>query len=350
MASIIKLPNGKFKATVYLGRDADGKKITKSITRDTERSCRLESNQMEIDYANGKDYRVDNLKLIDWCNEWLEMNENRLSPSTYVTYQIYIDKHYKPYFKNIKLGKLTEIMITRFVNHQLKTLSGTTVRKHIYVLRKILQKAMKGNNPALYVEIPDKSQYVANLPTEKEIETVLNDCRGTKYEIMYLIHSWGGLRRSEICALRWKDIDYKGNTIKIDETTVLGKNGYIDKDETKSSNGQRDVALPDKVFNLLKPMQAGKKLDDKVFGIKPSTLTQHFQDIKGKYKLDITMHNLRHYHASWLMENGIPDQYAAERLGHDVNTLRRIYQLINNKGKVDINKKITDMLDDNNKD
>jgi len=343
MASISKTKSGKFQAVVYLGRDENGKMIRRTITRDREKDVKLEAARMEDAAMNASALNYEKVKVTDWFKDWLNMNENRLSPSTVALYDIYLEAHYKPYFKNLTLGKLTDVHITKFVNEKSRELSGTTVRKMYYPLNKALRAALKWRNPAEHVELPEKNKFTAKLMTDNEVQILLDRLRGTKYEIIILLTSWGGLRRGEIAALTWADIDFKNEVVRINKASTLGREGYVIKDKPKSQHGFREVAYPMGVFDLLQEWQSQSK-GETVFDMKPGSITHWFTKIKKELKLNVRFHDLRHYHSSWLYKQGIPDQQAAKRLGHDIQTLKQIYQHIDVDMKLATDDIIKDLL------
>jgi integrase len=169
--------------------------------------------------------------------KWLELNKESLSPSTYASYLMYVDKHFKPYFKNLKLNQINEIHVKQYINDKLKDLSPTTVRKHFLILRRMLQDVLKHKNPAKDIKPPTKEDYKPHVLTDGEFKKIHDFFKGHKYEPIILLAAWCGLRRGEIFALKWDDIDWEKAILRIDEASCITKEGnYIDK-KPKSKNG-----------------------------------------------------------------------------------------------------------------
>lgn len=328
MASIRKRPNGTYQATIYVGRDANGKQLFKYVTKPTLKECKAAARVIEQEIEEGKFLNVENMRLSTWMDKWLELNKEKLSPSTYVSYKIYVDKHLKPYFKQLKLSQINELHIKQYINDKLKTLSPTTVRKHFFVLREMLQDVLKHKNPARDIKPPAKNDYKPYVLTNEEFEQIHNAFKGHKYEMIILLSAWCGLRRGEIFALKWDDIDWNTATIRVDESRSITDEGvYVDK-SPKSKNGLRIIAVPEYLLDLLaKYRKSQKEINPRIFNIRPDQCSSYFAEQIKKHKLPpVRFHDLRHYHASWLYEQGIPDQYAAKRLGHDIYILKSIYQ------------------------
>ena len=99
MASITKRPNGSYQAVIYVGRDDDGKKIRRTVTKTGLRECKLAAKEIEKELEDQNFSNVRNIGVVAWIDEWLEMNKTRLSPSTHATYKLYLKVHYAPFFK-----------------------------------------------------------------------------------------------------------------------------------------------------------------------------------------------------------------------------------------------------------
>lgn len=348
MASIRKLNNGKWQATVYVGRDSDGKQLRKYITADTERECKAKARKIETELDEGTFVNIENKKAGKYLDEWLELQKNSIAPSTYLLYKGYIRAHYKPAFGDIKMSKLNELHIQKFKNDKLKELAANTVRKLLFVLRKALQDGLKNKNPARDIEIPTKEKTRFRLITDEEFGILHEEAKKDLFdECIVLLAAWGGLRRGEIFALKPNDLYLKDDFIRIDEARSISEDGYIDKDP-KSENGFRDIVIPKYLSNLLsKYMKQKGEIPDRLFAIRPDHYTHRFADLKNRTSLkdeDIVFHDLRHYQASMLYKNGMPDQYSAERLGHDIMTMKKVYQHLDKTIKVENDKRIVEMF------
>lgn len=336
MASIKKISNGKFQATVFIGRDANGKQMKKKITRDTEKECKNAARELEQEVQDKRYINLDNIRLSAWMDKWLELNENRLSPSTFVSYRMYADVHLKN-LGALKLSQINEIHIKQYMNDKLKQLSPTTVRKHMFVLKEMLHDALKHKSPMTDISLPQQEKYKPKVPTKKEFESIHAALKGTRDEILILLAAWCGLRRGEIFAMKWDDIDWVNQTIRIDEAMAISKNGFIEK-LPKSKNGLRTIAAPEYLISLLdRHRKKQKEITERIFNIRPDHYSSYFAELIRKNELPkIRFHDLRHYHASWMYTQGVPDHYAAQRLGHDIHVLKSIYQHLDMDIKNDI--------------
>ena len=331
MAVITKRPNGSYQAVIYVGREDDGKKIRRTVTKPGLRECKLAAKEIEKELEDQNFSNVRNIGVVAWIDEWIETNKTRLSPSTHATYKLYSKVHYAPYFKQkMKLKELNETHIRKFMAKQLGFLSPTTVRKHISVLNKIFEEALKDKNPVRYVKLPSKAKFTPYPLSDKELIQIHDAIRGTRDEVIVLLAALCGLRRGEIFALKPNDVDWRKKTIRVDENTAINDEYmYVDKGP-KSDNGYRTVAVPDYLMGLLEDLRKSwSEIPERLFRLRPDYYSSYFAElIRDKGLPPIRFHDLRHYHASWLYAQGIPDKYAAERLGHDIQTLKATYQHI----------------------
>ncbi|MFZ5645781.1 MAG: tyrosine-type recombinase/integrase [Bacillota bacterium] len=390
MASIKKLPNGRFQATVFVGRDANRKQDKRKKTFDSEKEAKKWARDLEQEIEERKYTNMDKTRATAWFDDWLELNKNRLSPSTYMSYKLYVNKHFKPAFGAFKLEQITEIHIKKYINDKLKNLSSTTVKKHIFILRKILYDALKSKSPCSDIDVPKSEKYKPYVLSEKEFQQIHDTVKGTRDEPIVLLSAWCGLRLGEIFALKWDDVNWEKGSIRVDENRAISEEGYEDKGP-KSDNGLRDVAAPHDLMVILKAYRieqakpdTGKKgkvpeskkairrwtnvllkkyrsktiediseeqkenffkelreIQSRIFLMRPDSYSTYFGEMIDEKNLPpIRFHDLRHYHASWMYKQGIPDQYAAQRLGHDIKTLKGIYQHLELETKTEMDEVI----------
>ncbi|MBB6215633.1 integrase [Anaerosolibacter carboniphilus] len=352
MASIKKLANGSYQATVFIGRDSKGKQLRKYITKPTMKECKAAARELEQEIEEKRFINVDNVRMAAWMEKWLELNKESLAPSTFLGYKMYVEVHFNPYFGQLKLSQINEIHIKEYMNAKLKELSSTTVRKHMLILRRILEDALKHKSPCKDIKIPNKDDYKPTVLSEDDFKAIHDSVKddpvmGLRDEGVILLAAWCGLRRGEIFALKWDDIDWKKFTLRIDESRSISEEGYIDK-KPKSKNGLRTIVVPEYLIRVLELYRKSlKKITERIFPIRPDHFSSYFAKmVKTRNLPSIRFHDLRHYHASWLYKQGIPDHYAAQRLGHDIHVLKGIYQHLDMDVKSDIDNLIRSNFDE----
>lgn len=350
MASIKKRPNGKWQARIYIGRDADGKQMFECVTMDSWHECKAAAREieLEVEKSNYVLSSIRKTKVVDQINKWIELKRPELSPSTIALYKIYLNAHYTPFFKNATLGQVAgnEMLIREFKSELLGKLHPNTVRKILSVLNKIFRESLRDKNPCKYVELPKKIKPKRKVPNNKEFEQIHEAIRGTIDEPIALLAAWCGLRLGEICAIKPNDVYREKGIIRVDEALAINDEYEWEFKEPKSDNGIRDIKVPQYLMDLIWGVIVKKgEIPERVFDYLPSSYSHRWTDIIRKKKLPkVTFHSLRHYHASWLYKMNIPDQYAAHRLGHDIQTLKGIYQHLGLDMKLELDDKIAEML------
>lgn len=216
--------------------------------------------------------------------------------------------------------------------------SRRSVQMHRDILNMIFNNAIvEGKlsfNPCSAVSMPrNLPSKKRELPDDKAIEAVKNSA-GVTFSLFALICLYAGLRRGEVLALRYEDINREKREICINKAVeFVGNNPHVKS--TKTAAGVRVVPVLDPLAAVLPEKEKGP-----VFGNEDGSLLTKTQFRKRWIKYcqaighDITAHQLRHGYATILYEAGIPDKDAQELLGHSSITVTRdIYTHIRSSRK-----------------
>ena len=223
-------------------------------------------------------------------------------------------------------------------------LSENTVHKYLDTVSAVLQDAVKNDilmyNPAHRVDKLRVERTPQRIPQAWEMQKLLQCIlqEPLLYRVYYLLALSTGLRRGELCALRWQDL-HGGCQLLIQHSrsTVVGK-GVIESD-TKSHR-TRVVMLPQLVYDYLGELLFNQIVenngicpDDLIFTHKgkpvhPDTFSRHLRRLydRNGFPKDYHLHTMRHFFATYLLENGTSKQVTADLLGHvDTAFLERTY-------------------------
>ena len=198
-------------------------------------------------------------------------------------------------------------------------------------------------NPCTGVELPKLKKYVGEIYDNDEISTALKTASGTDMFIPLLLGLALGLRRGEIIALKWDDVDFDNGDIYVHRNIVLA-NGKLIFKEPKSKAGVRHISVGDKVMNSLKEAYKEYNQDKEKLGtafcdegyvvrqkngqfIRPDSLTRKWSRFAEKHNLKhIRLHDLRHSCATSLITSGVDPKTVQDRLGHaDISVTMAIY-------------------------
>lgn len=339
----------------------------KTVSAKTEKEAKQKLNKLLYEIENGEYTKPNKDTLIGFLKEYHKIcagydmwDADAIPPekptweqTTASLYKMYIDVHFEPYFKDIKLVDIKALTLDKYYIYKMTNTREYKVRKKDVLVTKIAQplgintviklhKFLKAafhyaldndlikKNPTDGVKLASKEDYTPNVYNETQFLQLLNYVKNSDDEIYVVLGAGCGLRRGEICGLRWKNIDFNNKTITIEKTEVRFDKTMEKKPKTKTS--KRIIKAPDYVIDTLD--KYNKKLevlnsDNKIITRwKPQSVSERFSNLLDKFDMEhIRLHDLRHYNAIIMMNYGIPDKVAAERLGHsNVSTLRNVYQ------------------------
>lgn len=295
----------------------------------------------------------EGMSLGTFINEWFKMHQKKIAATTAEGYRINIDKHIIPALGKYKLSQLRLFILQEFINKKSINYKPKTLKQMKSILSRCLDDAVRnGNiqsNPCDYLEIPDtgyKFKYTDY--TEDDFSLLINCIKGTSNEIPVILAGVCGFRRGEILGLQWSDIDFDNNTISIKRTVVVANREIIVKDKAKTESSIRTISIPGNVMDFLKQSRGiGFVVSDRQGNpLNGRTFSRHFRDVLKKHNLKlIRFHDLRHFHATLLLEMGIDIKLVSSRLGHsNTSTTQNIYQHATSKmDKIiadELNKKI----------
>ena len=173
-----------------------------------------------------------------------------------------------------------------------------------------------------------------HIMSEDEIQTFLEAAKRTPYYDLYFTVLYTGLRRSEVLALRWLDVDLLGCQLSVSRSIHRLRDGSYVFRQPKSAKGKRMVALSPSAVHVLREHRENMTADrllsgiplkdsDLVFAksdgspIRPDTITRSWSDLAKRCGIAASrLHDGRHTHASVLLKQGVHPKIVQERLGH----------------------------------
>ena len=286
----------------------------------------------------------DKTTLAQFLERWLAHIKTQVTPRTYGGYAQRVRNNIIPPLGATRLIKLLPEQISEAYSKALTSgrcdgkggLSPQTV-KHIHVvLKQALAQARVwraiSHNPADLVKPPKLARGEMQTVNTDQTAAMIEAARGTPIFIPILLGVLCGMRRGEICALRWRSIDLDAGQLSVVASTEQGRGGMREK-EPKSGKG-RLIALPPMLVAELRRhrmqqaewlLRLGVRLTDDHYvclredgeSVWPSSLTRAFRTCMRRHKLpQIRFHDLRHSHATHLLSAGVHPKIAQERLGH----------------------------------
>lgn len=293
MANAKQLPSGAWRVLVYDGKDKNGKRIYTSFSAPTEK----EANYMALNYQlhHKTKQKVTEINFKEALQEYIDNRNAILSPSTIREYQR-MKKGFSEKLLKTPIQKISQDMVQKEINLFSQRLSPKTVKN----IHGLLSAVLKEYNPrmALCTKLPQKQKSKCYIPSEKDVSELLEGAK-QYYPELYLpilLACCLGLRRSEICALKWNDVNFEQQTITIKSAKVLDKNTNWIVKNPKSFAGNRTLLVSDHVIKTLQELkkQNKAKQNDFIISVKPNIITNNFcRLLKKMQMLHFRFHDLR---------------------------------------------------------
>ena len=346
---IRKRGKDSYSIAVSLGWDADAGKykyLWESV-RGTKREAEKRLAELLSQVDSGSFVRPSKTTVAEYLEAWLrEYVWAELAPRTAEGYELVVRRHLMPALGRITLTGLKPEHIQRYQSEKLSCgradgkggLSARTVRQHYMALHAALGRAVKmglvGRNVADGVSPPRYQRHQWQSLSEFGVSSVLEAARKTPYYVLFYQALFTGMRRSELLALRWCDVDLLLGRIEVTRSLHQLRTGKVVIRSPKSDRSRRMVSLPPSatlVFQEEKEKQrreraaVGMELrdDDLVFrdlegkALRPDTVTHAWVKLVRRIGLrGIRLHDARHTHASLMLKQGVHPKIVQERLGH----------------------------------
>lgn len=375
MKASARKKKNRWIAHVELGYDKDGKRmqITKVPERNSETAALTLAQQLLADYLNNNFYAESKYTLSEFMEVWLSKHKNNISNNTYDFYKILMDKHIIPHLGHIKLSKLHSVDIQDMLDglRDSTNLSNTTIRRIHTTLYTALEFANRHEiipkNPSSNVRLPKQQKYIPVVLEEPELITLLRCLNNTTVFVPCMISIYSGLRRGEVCGLKWDNIllDKKLMLVKEQLQRVKGE-GVKSINKTKTEDSIRKISISDELFKILIDCKEKQEFNKSQLGkyykkgnyvctfddgtpLAPDYVTKKFKKIVEKAGfVGFRYHDLRHSFATLLISKGVDIKIISELLGHSsirvtsdiyAHVLRPIQDEAVNKIKLDLSKK-----------
>ncbi|MBC8508304.1 MAG: site-specific integrase, partial [Chloroflexi bacterium] len=241
----------KWRAAVLV----DGKRITRNFDTKAECSAWIKETQSQID--RGMTYRKSNITLGIFIQQWLDVHKTKLAPKTAPRYEQLVRDYILPQLGNIKLRELRLDKIeAHYITLLEQGLSPRSVRFVHSILHKCLNDAIRrgyiGFNAAHGAILPRYEPKEISILDEDEVLRFLITIRGNANEALYILAIKTGMRKGELLALKWSDLDWKKGTIRVQRQVQRIKGQGIVFRPPKTRAGRRTIQLGEQMLHTLR--------------------------------------------------------------------------------------------------
>lgn len=364
----------------YLGSDPVTGKSIKVNRRGfkTKKEAQQELTRLQVEFDNKGKTLTSNITFKELYEMWLEQQRKSVKPSTIAISIRYANNQILPAFGKLKLNKITVAYCQKIVNE------WHDKYKQYAFLRKVTAQIMKygismeimDSNPMRKTILPRKKdeETKINFYSKEELQEFMEIVKANnnyKHYAYFRLLAFTGMRKSEVLATQWKDIDLFNKTISIGKTIAIDEHGEVVLQSPKTKSSTRSISLDDTTIKILSNWRIKQREDYFKLGYNTKSEKQfvfttiendlyypqvvndwlnwiYKKEDKKRLKLGtdnekikrITPHGFRHTHCSLLFESGANINQVQERLGHkDIKTTMNIYAHVTEKSKEETGQK-----------
>ena len=340
--TIRKRNDGRWEARIIIGHKNDGSPMYKSAFAKTQKSALKQLHQL-LDLYRDIDLTEEcRMTLGEWMDKWLdEYMIFTIKENTIKGYRSQIDHQIKPFIGHKQLASLTTADIQKFYNKIKKegrvhphpihghVLSDSMVRKIHMMLHEAMEVAVRERyivrNPTDNTTIPKKTTTEKQVLDDSQLNRFLEAIQGEPYwHDFFYVEVMTGLRRGEICGIKWSDIDFNEGTLCIKRSVSTKEGGGVSIGETKTDAGVRTIIMPPSVATLLWKKRSDA-INEWVFPhytnpsdpLHPSSAYKKLKTLLKRLELPLLrFHDLRHTFATQATDGGVDPKTLAGILGH----------------------------------
>jgi integrase len=318
-----------------------GRRITKFVTlRGTRRQAQAEANKILAGVAGGTHVDPSTETVATFVERWLkDWADDNISNKTWTRYSQLLRRHLCSRFGTLPVQKLTAAHLQRAYAEMAKAGLADRTRLHLHrvthtMLKHAMQWGVVSRNVASMVDAPRVKAREVEILTPAQIQAVLDTLRGKSLYPIVATALGTGLRRSELLALRWQDVDLDSAMLRVERALEQTKRGGLVFRQPKTRHGKRSVSLPPSTVTVLREHRVTQLEQRLTLGLgkapanalvfatwdgstrSPNALTKEWSLAMQRAGLTATLHSLRHTHASTLIASGLDVLTISRRLGH----------------------------------
>ena len=337
-----KRDDGRWEGRIVVGHKNNGEPIYKYILVKTQSEL-IQKLHDKIEMYRNADLSEDyNMQLSEWLDKWLnEYIVCYVRPNTLHNYTAMIKNQINPYLGKHPLSALTTQEIQKFYNtikkkgrvkidktHHSTELADSMVRSVHMLLHKALDMAVKQkliiSNPTNGTTIPKNNYAPKQILNDEQLNRFMVAIKDdVKWYDFFYTEITTGLRKGEICGLKWEDFDERYGTLKINRSIGKNKNG-VSIGKTKTETGLREILLPPSTAELLRKRKINS-ISKWIFPnfrnaekpISPECAYNRLKTLLKEAGLpSIRFHDLRHTFATHAIAGGVDAKTLSAILGH----------------------------------
>jgi len=332
--SIRKRPDGVWEARIDVGRDATGKRNSKSVYGKTKKAVTDELTKLAAQKLDGVLVRNDQTTVAEFITRWLDDSAAlKVRASTLASYTQVCRLHVTPKIGDVKLSKLSPSHVQNLLAEMTRAGKSARLVQMAYTMIRLslsvgLKWGLVVRNVAEAADRPSVSRHEITPLTAEQAAKFLTAAKSDRLYAVYVLALATGMRQGELFGLQRDDVDIKAGTINV-RRTLVELSGKITTNPPKTDKGRRLIELPQMAVTALvahgeRMLAEGLKDCDWVFSDtdgnplrRQNVLRRSFMPILEASGLQGTrFHDLRHTSATLMLGAGTHPKVVQERLGH----------------------------------
>ena len=335
-----KRTDGRWEGRIVVGHKSDGRPIFRSAFGKSQREVMQKLHQLIDVYRGAELDENSRLTLGEWLDRWLDVKGETLRVGTMNKYRHYVESYIKKYIGEKKVSSLSTTEVQKFYNkiksegrvretrEHGKEMSDSMVRSIHMMLHEALEDAVREHlavkNATDGTTVPRQHHKPMQVLGDSGLEKFIASLDGDAWHDFFYTEITTGLRRGEICGLRWSDFDEKSGTLRVCRSISVAKGGELSVGETKAESGERMMILPPSTSKLLAERNKSAASEwifpQMLDANKPTSPNAAYTKLKSLLKKsglpDIRFHDLRHTFATHALAAGVDEKTLSGILGH----------------------------------
>lgn len=332
--------DGRWEGRIVIDYREDGRPITKNVTAKTKTECSAKLEKLKEQYGRHTDKIKSDMPFGDWIDFWYRTySKHTIRLTTQIEYENRIYNHIIPDIGKFPLNKLSQSDLQQFyarVKNSGRKIRAETLGPGLsdrmvravhancrMALQRAVQEGLIRTNPAVGCKLPPKKAREMQVLTQNEIIRFLHQAKEEGCYELFLLELGTGMRRGEILALKWSDLNFATGELHIErQVYIIRAEVIILAPKTKAS--VRTVILPP---SLLKALGAYKETVDSEWMFpsptdngrprNPSSVRTRLQLILERAGCKkVRFHDLRHTFATMALEHGMDVKTLSATIGH----------------------------------
>ena len=337
-----KRDDGRWEGRIVIGHKKNGDSIFRYLYADTQKELTAKLRQSIDAYQGVELTEQSRMTLSEWLDQWLDRRmAGTVRGDTLDGYRRDLDNHVKPRLGQKQLTKISPADLKDLYAYLLEhgrlskgrdngrglapaTVRGIHTTLH-HALKTAVEEGLLPANPTDEVTPPKLPRNPKGILSNDQLDALMAAIRQDPlWHDFFYTELTTGLRRGELCGLKWSDFDSKAGTLKICRTIRSGKGGTLEAGDTKTYAGKRTILLPSSTAQLLEARKHSALTEwifpDLLHPEQPTNPGTAYRQLK-KLLADaglpsIRFHDLRHTFATHALAGGVDAKTLSGILGH----------------------------------